>query len=257
MRTGNSEIFPLLCFVFIFLFIFEIPVSAFSENLLLRSHAYNDSDNHRDQIFILVTLSLIASSWQEPGGIFERRGHNVAAVLIENQNDTILAYGLNRNFEKNSAIEHAELNLLRKATERIKNKEYWKKFSDCTLYCSLEPCPMCAGAMLIAGIPRIVFGQKSKDFNGLASQLYQKYRPDWPGVSQAAHPLVVKLDGMYAMYKKSGGSSVTRFLEMEKIRDEIFKRSEIELLHMEATDSRNQILLDRVRKYIRDFKKSE
>lgn len=66
----------------------------------------------------------------------------------------IIATGRNRKEEKQNAVAHAEIECLNRAAEVVGNW-YLDKL---TLYTTLEPCPMCAGAMLNARIKRLVFG---------------------------------------------------------------------------------------------------
>ena len=66
----------------------------------------------------------------------------------------IYARGYNRRMTDKSTLSHAELIAIRKACRKFGD---WR-LEDCTLYVTLEPCPMCAGAIVQARIPRVVFG---------------------------------------------------------------------------------------------------
>ena len=66
----------------------------------------------------------------------------------------IIARGYNRRMTDRQTLAHAELFALRKA---CKKEGDWR-LEDCTLYVTLEPCPMCAGAIVQARIPRVVYG---------------------------------------------------------------------------------------------------
>ncbi len=76
----------------------------------------------------------------------------VGAVLVKN--GAILAVERNRKEELNDATAHAEILLLRQAGLNLGG---WR-LEGCTLYVTLEPCPMCAGALVLARIHRLVFG---------------------------------------------------------------------------------------------------
>lgn len=66
----------------------------------------------------------------------------------------IIARGYNRrNIDKNT-LSHAELNAIKKASKRLGD---WR-LDDCEMYVTLEPCQMCAGAIVQARIPRVVIG---------------------------------------------------------------------------------------------------
>ena len=66
----------------------------------------------------------------------------------------IIARGYNRRNTDKSTLSHAELNAIRKAAKKLGD---WR-IEECTMYVTLEPCPMCAGAIVQARIPRCVIG---------------------------------------------------------------------------------------------------
>ncbi len=70
--------------------------------------------------------------------------------------DQIVGRGQNRRETGKSALLHAELEAIAQACQTLGGWRLWQ----CTLYVTLEPCPMCAGAILNARIPRVVFGAK-------------------------------------------------------------------------------------------------
>ena len=76
----------------------------------------------------------------------------VGAVLV--QNDTIIAEGWNRPIGAQDPTAHAEIIALRAAGAALQTY----RLTDTTLYVTLEPCPMCAGAMVHARVRRLVFG---------------------------------------------------------------------------------------------------
>ena len=68
--------------------------------------------------------------------------------------DKIIARGYNRRTIDKNTLAHAELQAIRKASKKM---EDWR-LEECTMYVTLEPCPMCAGAIVQARIPRVVIG---------------------------------------------------------------------------------------------------
>lgn len=76
----------------------------------------------------------------------------VGAVVVKN--DRIIGRGYNQTEMLNDATAHAEMIAITAACGTIEQK-YLK---DCTLYVTLEPCPMCAGALVWSKIDRLVFG---------------------------------------------------------------------------------------------------
>ncbi len=69
----------------------------------------------------------------------------------------IVARGYNRRMTDESTLAHAEITAIRKACRKAGD---WR-LEDCTLYVTLEPCPMCAGAIVQARIPRVVFAARN------------------------------------------------------------------------------------------------
>ncbi len=75
----------------------------------------------------------------------------VGAVIV--REDAEVAAAPNAMVLRKSAVEHAELRAIRAAT-----KEIGDYLGDCTLYVTMEPCAMCAGAMVLSRVGRVVFG---------------------------------------------------------------------------------------------------
>ena len=76
----------------------------------------------------------------------------VGAVIV--YNGTIIASGYNRRTQTQMATSHAEMYAIDRACKKLKG---WR-LCDCDLYVTLEPCPMCMGAMLNARIRKLYFG---------------------------------------------------------------------------------------------------
>ena len=70
----------------------------------------------------------------------------------------VVGRGRNRREEKRSALSHAEMEAIAQAN---RNLGCWR-LEDCELYVTLEPCPMCAGAILNARISRVYFGARDR-----------------------------------------------------------------------------------------------
>ena len=76
----------------------------------------------------------------------------VGCVIV--RGDEIVGRGRNRREKDKSALAHAEIEAIREACRNLGGWRLW----ECTLYVTLEPCPMCAGAIINARIPRVVYG---------------------------------------------------------------------------------------------------
>ena len=68
--------------------------------------------------------------------------------------DRVVGRGRNRREVGKSALAHAEIEAIGEACRTLGGWRLWQ----CTLYVTLEPCPMCAGAIINARIPRVVYG---------------------------------------------------------------------------------------------------
>lgn len=95
----------------------------------------------------------------------------VGAVVV--CDDQIVGRGRNRVEQLEDPTAHAETLALTAACETLGSKH----LPDCTLYVTLEPCPMCAGAIVLARLERLVFGAFDEKA-GAASTLYSIPRDD-------------------------------------------------------------------------------
>jgi tRNA(adenine34) deaminase len=77
----------------------------------------------------------------------------VGAVIIDRQGN-LIAEAANRKTREQDPIAHAEILAIRAATKMIQSPY----LSDCTLYVTLEPCPMCAGAIIHSRLGLLVYG---------------------------------------------------------------------------------------------------
>jgi len=77
----------------------------------------------------------------------------VGAVLV-GANGALLSEGSNRNITDHDPTAHAEIVAMRQAGKEVGNH----RLVGCTLYVTLEPCAMCAGAIVLARVPRVVWG---------------------------------------------------------------------------------------------------
>ncbi|MFC4402304.1 tRNA adenosine(34) deaminase TadA [Gracilibacillus xinjiangensis] len=95
----------------------------------------------------------------------------IGAVIV--YQDEVIASAFNLREKLQTTGSHAELLAIDKANEVIGS---WR-LEECTLYVTLEPCPMCAGAILQARIPRVVYGAKDEKA-GCAGTLFNLLQDD-------------------------------------------------------------------------------
>lgn len=83
---------------------------------------------------------------------YQREETPIGCVIVSG--GRIIARGYNKRNWKKHTLAHAELIAIHKASRVVGD---WR-LEDCTMYITLEPCPMCAGAIVQARIPRVVIG---------------------------------------------------------------------------------------------------
>ena len=97
----------------------------------------------------------------------------VGCVIV--RDGQIIASGRNRREEKQSAASHAEMEAMAQANTVLGT---WR-LDDCELYVTLEPCPMCAGAILNARIPRVYYGARDQEM-GACGGVLNLFMEDFP-----------------------------------------------------------------------------
>lgn len=83
---------------------------------------------------------------------YDREEVPVGAVIVKD--GKIISRGFNCKEEKNNTIKHAEIIAIEKASKKLVN---WR-LEDCEMYVTLEPCPMCAGAIINSRIKKVYIG---------------------------------------------------------------------------------------------------
>ena len=114
---------------------------------------------HNDSYFMGIALGEAQSALQE--------GEVPVGAVIVHQN-RIIARAHNQRERLNDPTAHAEMIALTQAAAFL---ESWR-LEGCTIYVTLEPCPMCAGALVLARIDRLVYGPADPK-SGACESLYQ------------------------------------------------------------------------------------
>lgn len=105
-----------------------------------------------------MTDKFMKAAIEEAKKGFIEGGIPIGSVIVHN--GKIIGHGHNRRFQNQSAILHGEMDALENAG-RISGAVY----RECVLYTTLSPCSMCAGAILLYGIPKVVIGE-NRNFMG-------------------------------------------------------------------------------------------
>ena len=102
----------------------------------------------------------------------------VGCVIV--RDGEIVGRGRNRREEKQATASHAEMEAIAQANEHLGT---WR-LDDCELYVTLEPCPMCAGAILNARIRRVWYGARDEAFGacGGVTNLFMESFPNRPAL---------------------------------------------------------------------------
>lgn len=102
-----------------------------------------------DEEFMLAALALAKEAFD---------AGEVPVGCVITRKGQIVGRGRNRREEAKNALAHAEIEAINDACARLGGWRLW----ECTLYVTLEPCPMCAGAIVNARIPRVVYGASDR-----------------------------------------------------------------------------------------------
>ena len=97
----------------------------------------------------------------------------VGCVIVHD--GVIVGRGRNRREEKQSTLSHAETEAIHEANRALGS---WR-LEDCSLYVTLEPCPMCAGAIINARIPKVFYGARDSAM-GACGGVLNLFMEDFP-----------------------------------------------------------------------------
>lgn len=134
----------------------------------------------------------------------------VGAVIVKD--GEVIAVGNNFKERNNCAVYHAEIVAIMNACKKLNN---WY-LDGCTMYVTLEPCPMCCGAILNSRIDKLVYGASDKK-SGAVDSLYQLLNDD---------RLNHKVQVVQGVLKEECGQILTNYFAKKR---EIKKREKLEL----------------------------
>lgn len=111
---------------------------------------------------------------KEANKAYKKKEVPVGVVIVKD--GKIIARGYNQKEEKNSPIKHAEIIAIEKACKKINN---WR-LNDCEMYVTLEPCPMCTGAIVNSRINKVYIGAAQQKTGACGSKvnLIEEYKTE-------------------------------------------------------------------------------
>lgn len=101
-------------------------------------------------------------------------GEVPVGAVVSRANE-IIGSGRERKIELNDPTAHAEVLALRDAAAHLGD---WR-LDGCDLYVTLEPCPMCAGAALLARVARVIYGASNEKFGAVETHIHMLEYPRW------------------------------------------------------------------------------
>ena len=103
-------------------------------------------------------------------------GEIPVGCVVADGEGRIIGRGRNRREQRRSVTGHAEIEALEMAAQ---SRGDWR-MDDCTLFVTLEPCPMCAGAMIMSRLGTLVYGAR-EEHTGSAASILNLFEEAYPG----------------------------------------------------------------------------
>lgn len=111
-----------------------------------------DAVKLQDEMYMAQAMETACQNLKRPFG----------ALLVDVKEGEVVAAAVNRSYR--NPVAHGEMEVIQAAVDKTKGDMRW---SDCTLYTTAEPCPMCMSGILWAGISRVVYGSSIRTLHEL------------------------------------------------------------------------------------------
>ena len=123
--------------------------------------------------------AFMAEAIREARKAYRKKETPIGCVIVRTEDGKIIARGRNRRDATGNVLAHAEIEAIRKACRKMHD---WR-LEGCTMYVTLEPCPMCAGAIINSRIKTVYFGaydSKAGSFGSVEdfSRLNYPHKPE-------------------------------------------------------------------------------
>jgi tRNA(Arg) A34 adenosine deaminase TadA len=203
--------------------------------------------DERDAIALLGMLAHLSAKWDAPlqgsGDRIHSVGLNVCSLIVDNRDGELLAITTNQVEDPPNPLEHAEQRAIRTAIERLNAKrvrhpsesmnQYCRSLfygpgddvaafvhEGCTLYVTLEPCPMCTATVCVARIKRVAFlfrdplfggswdwrGDSARD--GIKQRYYPWHRMELGPLSQPVGAKQAEVADLYRQLMRAAGEEL-------------------------------------------------
>ena len=113
-------------------------------------------------------LEWMQEALQEAQSAYDNREVPVGCIIVSKTKQSIVSIGRNETNEFNDGTRHCEIVAIDSLVEKFEGKIDW---DDLVLYVTVEPCVMCAAALRLVGLTRVVYGCANDRFGGCASVL--------------------------------------------------------------------------------------
>ncbi len=117
----------------------------------------------------------LSEALKEAQKAFQKGEVPVGCVIVKE--NEVIAKAHNRVEELSDPTAHAEILAIREAASKIGIKA----LRECEIYITLEPCPMCAGAIALCGFKKVYFGTKNEKHGAVLTKffLFEEYKISW------------------------------------------------------------------------------
>ncbi len=200
--------------------------------------AYTPSpaQQERDEIYALLAYAVVYADWQTDN----KRGYNIGSVLVDPRRvpgRQLLCWARNSVNATRNGTQHGEVQLLTNYLQVSRNS----KARGLRVYTTLEPCPMCAGMLLMQDVEGAVFGQADPHF-GRGAELLSSQCAFPKRIFSAASTLPLRGE-LEAAFREAGQRDITGWLASPQARA-LFRRGASQLNRYRVQFSENRAVLE-------------